>query len=103
MDNLAKMKTKKTKQPSQTPILDLYYDFCRKGIPGDNGLCQNFEFSYPELWYFVCPTQEDLLQLKEEGCSTVYWGNPIWDSGRGKMTPLRQNIVLLLACLNNEL
>lgn len=89
-----------------TTILDMYYDFCENGIPNGNGLCEHFrKFKY---WDLLEPTIDDELELRENDQCIVYWGNPTTTyngpiGDQSVMTPLRQNIVLLMACLNGEL
>jgi hypothetical protein len=90
----------------KTPILELYYDFCKRGIPHRNGLCGRLiQF---QNWQLLVPTYEDERQLDREGMCTTFWASEEKDdeinlSCQGTMTPLRQNIVLLLACLEGEL
>ena len=84
-------------------ILEMYYDFMENGIPGDNGLCQHFEDDYQD-WSLIIPSDEEEQELSKLGLDAVWWGN---DTGtwvnRSVMTPLRENIVLLMAAINGEL
>jgi len=92
---------KKTK----TPCLDLYYESIETGrvkpVKGQTGLCIH---KLPKF-YLIEPTYIDLIDINQNGESGGWWGSglPVFDKDRKTLfTPLRQNIVLLLACLNEE-
>lgn len=53
----------------------------------------------------LLPTNKELIELQREGLSTFFWasGKPTDFNYLGSFTPLRQTIVLFMACLNNEL
>jgi hypothetical protein len=88
-----------------TPILDMYYDFCENGIPNKNGLCA-YLYKYPDF-ELLKPTLLDREQLVIDDYCVVWWASGVTrrkDFGNESvMTPLRQNIVLLMACLNGEM
>lgn len=68
------------------------------------GLCNVFFAT--EHWQIletIRPTIEDLKRLKKHGHNTNYWGSGSAETKMGEFTPLRQNLVLLMAALNNEL
>lgn len=76
------------------------------------GLCGSLILTKEEeeIWQLLCPTVKDLNQLIKENKSTLYWGvetpfyarKPTVDYLR-KFTTLRQTLLLLAACLNDEL
>jgi hypothetical protein len=81
--------------------LDFYYKCLKTGelVEGWWGLCAcayNGHIDEKLLDLFQ-PTDIDACNLIEEGYSDVFWGGLA-----GDFTPLRQNIVLLMACLNGE-
>lgn len=93
-----------------------YNDWLVK-FPSQYGLCYAwyFEISHnynDSGWFFkkyhplldlVSPTVDDLEELCKLGLDTCHWGSDSKSKMEGVFTPLRQNIVLLLACLNGEL
>jgi len=90
-------------------ILKRYKYLMRSGkVYGENGICQLFQPDFPELWELVKPSHEELLVHQWEGYSSTWWGNysnvgQAYASLGESMTPLRENIILLMACLNGEL
>ncbi len=85
-----------------------FYNKCviTKELP-DDGLCNCGVIKIDSL---LKPTEEDIEQLRFEGYAYTYWGSlgkeddSVAQRERYRsFTPLRQNIVLLLACLNGEL
>lgn len=59
-------------------------------------LCSHFE---GELFNLVKPTMED----SKKTFSTLMWGRDSWEERSGEFNGLRQNLVLLMAAMNNEL
>lgn len=89
--------------------LDKYYAWSKTGRLPNNGLCNSFPKHNYEIPY-------DLKIMLPDEPNLTYWGheivaeNPetyITDHNEDKIhyefTPLRQNIVLFLAAMNNEL
>lgn len=81
-----------------------FYHRCAKTgtVPGLNGLCQNFEKEkyFNKKFELFIPTKDE----KEKLFAGAYWAeddNPMF---LGEFFgPTRQNIVLLMAAMNNEL
>lgn len=83
--------------------LPLYYRWCKKDKLPSDGLCRCFKND--NLFYMLCPP----VELN----AVLYWGfagdDPSLDeyfvklNRYYKFSPLRQNIVLFLAAMNNEL
>lgn len=77
----------------QKKYLPLYYKWLKNGYPGGYGLCRAFKWlgrdkDADKVWDIFHPEDE-----------TDFWfGGP-----DGKFTPMRQNIVLLMAAMNDEL
>jgi hypothetical protein len=73
---------------------------------GASGLCESLKSADSELFSLLTPTQDDSFDLIHEGKSATFWGSYLprdHPKCTKYFTPLRQNIVLLLAALNNEL
>jgi hypothetical protein len=91
--------------------LQFYKDCMKRGLLPKSGLCINTEDSggplSEELLHLFIPTEDELIKLAEKGHSTSYWGSGVitndYDILYDEFSPLRQTIVLLMACLNNEL
>lgn len=89
-------------------ILEMYYDFVENGIPLANGLCKHFEHDYSDLWELMAPNGEERLVLMGNGFCATWWSSEqalgqTTCFNQGVMTPLRQNIVLLMAVMAGEL
>jgi hypothetical protein len=95
------------KQPGR--YLTFYYKFMDRGVIPNFGLCNVFDNGLDnDLFELLKPTPEDKAEIISEGLSTSAWGSGLptpsdVDGLLTKFTPLRQNIVLLMAALNNEL
>lgn len=92
--------------------LEFYKQCIETGsLPGaaPNGLCHYAVFEKEistELFNFFRPTDSDCLQLRIEGKCLSYWASdlPVDSPGEASyFSPLRQNIVLFMAAMNNEL
>jgi hypothetical protein len=85
----------------KTPFLDFYYSCMKTGRMPKHGICNNVEL--PEC---IRPTLEDWGELLRKSHGGMYWGIGFrphsYDQMYYEFTPLRQNIVLLAAQLNNE-
>jgi hypothetical protein len=80
--------------------LKAYYRLQRKRKK--HYLC--FMFGCDPLFELFIPTLEEKIQHKEDGYSPESWGDTksqAWELST--FTPLRQNVVLLMAAMNNEL
>lgn len=97
----------------QKKYLALYKEWLESGridpiYPGNyNGMCGLFE--HDELFKLLRPTSEDVDELVAENKCTAWWGSEMSskesfsEKGWSSFTPLRQNIVLLMACMAGEL
>jgi hypothetical protein len=89
----------------KTKYLDFYKECMEDGVvPGCNGLC-NSPIGCDPLFSLVSPSYEDIDC--DADLEYGYWG---YDGSKGnqddrdrEFSPLRQNIVLLMAALNDEL
>lgn len=63
------------------------------------GLC--YWFNQSDIFILVAPSDEEMDALSMQGLPAVYWGREKF-SERG-FTDLRQNLVLLMCAMNNEL
>lgn len=94
-------------------FLQLHHKFIRDGLDG-NGLCveefNGYRLDHHVVFKLLLPSEEDLTEHAAEGKLTGFWGEDrgFW-FGKGhreigiEYTPLRQNIILLCAAINNEL
>jgi len=89
--------------------LPLYYRWCKvKEGTHEHYLCNAFghEDEYLKL---VTPSKGEVYKLWEEGHATFAWATGSFDEihsdykSRHHFTPLRRNILLLMAAMNNEL
>jgi hypothetical protein len=94
----------------EKPFLDFYHACMETGEMPEPGLCEN-EIPKRILKIFT-PTDSDLKDLFSSGNDTSYWGYEYgvtyildheFRKRQRQFTPLRQNIVLLCAAINNEL
>lgn len=93
--------------------LPLYHKWLKQGLIDPiyddvyNGMCHIFEED--KLFALVRPTPSDLNDLESEDLCTAYWGSLCpkrqFDNTVvcGGFTSMRQNLVLLMAAMNNEL
>ena len=76
--------------------LKFYKECLRYGFMPNPGLC--YTFRYDPLFQLIDPERGEMIS---------YWGHDGDDDSehiiRFEFTPLRQNIVLLMAAMNNEL
>lgn len=115
--------SKKTK----TPHLDFYMKYAQEGILPSCGLCLSISKEDQldeELLDLFNPNSKEIAKLEKQKICTVYWGNTIPDpeytyGGYNKIyyedyhivshaikqefNEFRQNIVLFMAAMNNEL
>lgn len=91
--------------------LQFYMDCMKRGVMPCSGLCINTEDCggplSEELLHLFIPTDDELIRLAKKGYSTSYWGSGVITNNYNILydafSPLRQTIVLFMACLNNEL
>ena len=94
----------------ETPYLDLYKEWMREEKIPNTGLC----WSVPKrikknIFKYIKPTPEDIKMLNKQNISSTWWGygiprrNETFNTRLCKFTPLRQNLILLCAALNDEL
>lgn len=74
---------------------------CRYHPEKTSGLCDAFRDD--ELFELINPTDQDVYELEKEGLNTFCWASGSSDCCFHEFTPLRQNIVLLMAAMNGEL
>jgi hypothetical protein len=105
------------KKTKERPHLDAYKLFIEHDcIMPDFGLCEvldkiRYGYRLPSARYFrmfnlhrrIRPTDVDFEQLIRENKSRVFWGSDSNSNRPCLFTPLRQNLLLLLAAMNNEL
>lgn len=95
-------------------FLSCYHDWMKKGKLPYWGLCDSFDDVLSDeeslIWFMMAPTAKDIKQLRKEGKSPAFWGTETPYAERNpkvaygyEFNPLRQTLVLLAACLNNEL
>lgn len=80
--------------------LPLYYKWISEGVlPGGSGLCKAFEevgFGYTHLY--------DRFAANATECASYGGIGKLWRCSRGgEFNATRQNIILLMAAMNNEL
>jgi hypothetical protein len=76
----------------------------RDGCEETSGLCDAFK-QRPEF-DLICPMPSDIQELENAGFSTLCWASDLPPYSENRFytyTPLRQNLVLLLACITGEL
>ncbi len=83
--------------------LTLYKKWATGGLPGESGLCLAFE----KEGYRYTEVDDNFLSHTDIVSVGCYWAADEDDYNNphywGKLTPLRQNIVLLMAAMNGEL
>lgn len=111
--------SKKTK----TPHLDFYMKYAQEGILPSCGLCLSNQLD-GELLDLFNPNSKEIAKLEKQEICTAYWGNAIpypeytygghnqidyddyyvvSDAIKKEFNEFRQNIVLFMAAMNNEL
>lgn len=85
--------------------LELYKLWSKTGQLPSSGLCNSLYNGVPKR---LNPTDDDKDILWQEGVSLTFWASDLPKIGHGRIrfygfNPLRQNIVLLLAAMNNQL
>jgi hypothetical protein len=58
-------------------------------------------FKDDELFSLFIPSEDEIIQHSKDGFANLAWG--AHESDTSKASPLRQNIVLFLAAMNEEL
>lgn len=81
--------------------LSLYEKWMKAGKMPKAGLC--YIFKYDSLFKMMEPTFIDGINLAKESLPVTFWGKGSWQYRHGAFSPLRQNIVLFMAAMNNEL
>lgn len=87
-------------------FIDLYYEWMEKGeLPAD-GLCNSLPHS--DIFELLIPEASDFRVLEDAGLCTAFWAsdrnrNDSYYDSAYPFNPLRQNIVLLMAAINDEL
>lgn len=95
---------------TQKTLLQHHIECCETGVIPTNGLCSMLDFiseelfnQFKELFY---PSEIEKQQIILEEKSFLYWASGLHvndDNKSRAYTELRQNIVLLLCAINNEL
>lgn len=89
---------------------DCYKTWCKAGRLPKGGLCNSLPDHLFEKKAFnmMHPTEKDVRELINSGYPVTYWGagdkwsNLYMRSVSRTFTPLRQNLILFAALLNNE-
>ena len=83
---------------------DYYCYFTDLGELPTPGLCSSLpnELQNREAWRIIKPNIQDIITLLEEGSPTGHWGRGSFAYNRYELSPLRQTLLLLAACLNGE-
>lgn len=86
---------------------------CANGLPYQlDGLCECAEYNLIDrkILSLFHPSNEEFNDLRNERCSILYWADGINNNNNNNalertaiLTPLRQNIILFMAAINNEL
>ena len=82
--------------------LDFYYECLETGYLPGSGLCHT-DVASTDLFQLIKPTDEDIDKLYGEGKPVVWWGMGDFEHSTYEFSPLRQNLILLMAALNGEL
>lgn len=81
-----------------------YQNWMIDGSMPHNGLCNCYgDDEHDELMDLISPSVQDKSKLLREDKDALFWGSDSLSENRYVFTPLRQNLVLLMAALNNEL
>jgi hypothetical protein len=91
-------------------LIDLYKEWMETGELDYAGLCSSIPFKYEDALEMVSPSRKEMTILRKEGKPYVFWGCGIKYSRIPKdktagcfFSPLRQNIVLLICAIHNEI
>lgn len=84
--------------------LKLYREWMKTGEMSYAGLCLAIP-SDGKLFFKTMfkPTTQELIEHEKDGYGTCYWGRKKGAESAFAFTPFRQNIILFLAAMNNEL
>lgn len=93
---------------SQPRFIDLYYDWMKEESLPSDGLCLSIPDELHGVFENLCPPDEELNLLEADGFDIAFWASEkLKDDSyyecAYQFNPLRQNIVLLCAAINNEL
>ncbi len=94
---------------SKTPrFIDLYYEWITIGKLPDEGLCNSVPKVLRGSLEQLTPTTEDFYDMYKERMDTAFWDSEMRTDDNyyvccSDFNPLRQNIILLCAAINNEL
>jgi hypothetical protein len=88
---------------------DFYVECAQAGVIPYDGLCNcaGAGLIDKEFISILSPTWENFDELRDQGLDDVFWGNEMpWEVDveirATAFTPLRQNIVLFMACMAGE-
>lgn len=94
---------------NEPKYLKLYKEWMEAGKMPEPGLCAKFSdvFGWTLKKYphfdLIKPDDREKIRLDINGLAPSYWGSDSSQELKYIFTPLRQNLVLLMAALNNEL
>ena len=95
---------------TQKTLLQHHIEWCEAGWLPNSGLCSTLDIVNDELFNqfreLFTPNDFDKQQLVLEQKSSLYWASGLDVDNEDKSrayTELRQNIVLLLCAINNEI
>lgn len=80
--------------------LKFHFECLKNGGIPQKGLCF---CGMGELFELMHPIVEDIEELKRHDLPCTWWARGGWEYTISEYTPLRQNIVLLMAAMNGEL
>jgi len=86
-------------------FIDLYYDWMDDELLPKEGLCASMPARLEKIFFDFKPSSEEKIQLIKEGFCNVLWASGLPEGHKDEwysFTPLRQTIILLCACINNE-
>lgn len=83
-------------------LIDLHYKWMKNELLPDCGLCYSLPKKYKKTFYLFYP-----IELRDWQISAIYWADTEHESGSIKRMftygILRQNIVLFICAMHNEI
>lgn len=97
------MKLSRLHKINEGRYLAFYKRCIERGALPSAGLCGT-RISNTPLFDQITPSASDINKLRKANLPSSFWGMETFSvTGLRDFTPLRQNLVLLLAAMNNEL
>lgn len=85
-----------------------YIDFYKRWVAANElpigGLCSSLprQLSENEVFEMIKPTKKDIKKMIKESHCVTYWASGSAESKWGRLTPLRETLLILAALLNDE-